>query len=168
MYRCEIAQVGQFYIITKTTLVLFRELFYIVKAPNSSHQERRFRPYDADLAIKILFVWPYIGLNWPRNRGQFSLSMVRIGSRRADLAIPFWPIKRPKLPLIFPKLPLFFLKQPRYEVVSAIPYRAISALFTRARTALIQKGQTSSKIGLFYSPRWPYFRAWNRSFRFTA
>ena len=36
------------YIITKTILVQFRGLFYIILAPNSSYQERRFRPYDVD------------------------------------------------------------------------------------------------------------------------
>lgn len=109
MYRCEIAQVGQFYIITKTTLVLFRGLFYILKAPNSSHQERRFRPYDADLAIKISFVWPYIGLNWPRNRGQFSLSL------RCEL-VPeglIWPYHFD--PFKGQNCPSFFLNYPSFS-----------------------------------------------------
>ena len=53
MYKCEKAQVGKFYIIPKTILVLFRGLFNTVKAPNRSYKERRFRPYDADLAIKF-------------------------------------------------------------------------------------------------------------------
>ena len=42
---------GNFISYQKTILVLFRGLFYTVKAPNCSYQERRFRPYDTDLAI---------------------------------------------------------------------------------------------------------------------
>ena len=44
---------GNFYIIPKTILDLFKGLFYIVKYPNCFYQERRFRPYGADLAIKF-------------------------------------------------------------------------------------------------------------------
>ena len=50
-------------------------LHTVIEASNSSCQERRFRPKDADLVIKFYFFWPYIGQKRPRNRGKFLLPL---------------------------------------------------------------------------------------------
>ena len=52
----------------------------------------------------------------------------------------FDPIESQNYPSFFQKYPLIFPKQPRYEVVSAIPYRTISALFAGAKKTLFQEG----------------------------
>ena len=162
MYRCKIAQVGQFYIITKTILVQFRGLFYIILAPNSSYQERRFRPYDVDWAIKFCLFWPYMGLNWPRNGSHFPIflkyELVPEGLIWPTIFDAFKSQNYPSFSKNCPVVKSFRLSH------TGLQYFCPFLL----RPKHFQKGHMSPKNWTIHSLKWPYFRSWNRSFRFTV
>ena len=138
-------------------------LHKVIEASNSSCQERRFRPNDADLVIKFYLFWPYIGQKRPRNRGKFSLPL------RYELTPEglIWPSNRTILtPLQTRTTPHFPKKNPVMKSFRLPQTRPFLPHFAEAKKTISWGAKLAPKIGLFNSPKWPYFWGLNRSFWF--
>ena len=130
-------------------------LHTVIEASNSSCQERRFRPKDADLVIKFYFFWPYIGQKRPRNRGKFLLPL------RYELTPEglIWPSNRTILtPLQTKTTPSFSQNSPVMKSFRLPHTRPFLPHFAEAKKTISRGAKSAPKIGLYFTLRnGPFF-----------